>query len=541
MLWLINMRESLYRRFNAIRKSGYVRAYAVEWFLLIAGLAIFGVFIFFTLIAEYSATTEREKSQLKTQVKIVQGTITEQLTSIRNAQVNVRNEIIDGQVHQEERGMYVRKRLQGFAESISSVWLMMVLDKQGAVIEASEPWLLGRNFGEHEYFQSAKREPDLDKFYISPPFKNEINALTIAVSTMLPDLEGRFNGVIVTILDPQTIIELLGSVLYAEDARASVAYGEGLLFLLVPERKGGLGLESSVLEPIYSKHLNTGELLTVQEARFATESEQRMIALHTVNPPELYMDMGLLVGVSRDVQVLYSYRYNDAYLNVGLYATLIIISIPGLFLSQRRRNLIRLVAAKAVQDIHEKNLELEQLNQQLQDKSEYLRSLAFVDGLTQVANRRRFDRVLSAIWTRYTRDNLPLSLLMIDLDFFKQYNDFYGHQKGDECLQVIASTLRRELPRSQDLVARYGGEEFVCLLPNTDLQEAQDIARRLSDAVAQLELAHEQSTVSNMVTISIGIATLIPTLDMDKQALLQAADKALYAAKQSGRNRFCCA
>lgn len=541
MLRLTKMSQYPHSKFSAAHKPGYIRTYAVEWVLLITALAIFGTFVFVTLRSEYKGTAEREKNQLKTQVKIVQGTISAQLISIRNAQINIRNEIIDGQVHQEERGVYVRKRLQGFAESISSVWIMMVLDKHGTVIEATDSWLLGRNLSEHEYYQKAKQGPDLDRFYISPPFKNEINTLTIATTTMLPDLEGRFDGAIVTVLDPHTIVGLLESVLYADDVRASIAYGEGMLFLLVPEHQEKLAVESSVLQPVYLQHLSAGELLTVQEASIASERDQRVLALHTVNPPELYMDMGLLVSVSRDAQTLYSHHYNDAYLNIGLYAALATISIPGLFLSQRRRNFVRLIAEQAEQTLHVKNLELEQLNQQLQDKSEYLRSLAFVDGLTQVANRRRFDRVLGAIWTRYTRDNLPLSLLMIDLDFFKQYNDFYGHQKGDACLQAIANTLKQALPRSQDLVARYGGEEFVCLLPNTDLQEAQVIAQRLSDAVAQLGIAHEKSTVSSRVTVSIGIATLIPTLTMDKQTLLQAADKALYAAKQSGRNRFCSA
>lgn len=186
----------------------------------------------------------------------------------------------------------MRKRLQGFAESIPSVWLMMVLDKSGTAIEACDSWLLGRNFSEHEYFKRAQKNPDLERLYISAPFKNEVNTLTIAATTMLPDLEGRFNGAIVTILDPKTTVELLKSVLYAQDARASVAYGEGALFLLAPEYKEGLVVESGLLQPAYAQHLKASELLTLQQVRGVPQNEHRMLALHTVNPAELHMDAG---------------------------------------------------------------------------------------------------------------------------------------------------------------------------------------------------------------------------------------------------------
>jgi len=539
-LWLIRMWKYFYKRISESQKLGDVRAYFFEWFLLTTILVVFAVFISFTLKTEHKAITEREINQLKTQVKIIQSSVSSQLTSIRNAQINIRNEIVDGLVNNSDRSQFVHKRLRGFAESNSSILLMMVLDKNGIALLSSDSRLLGKNLSEFEYYLRAKHEADIDRLYISPPFENEVDSLTVATTTILPDLDGRFNGAVVTIVDSQTIVQLFETVLYAEDAKGSVAYADGELFLLTPGSRE-IAFEASVLAPAYTEHFDVGESLSLYETKLATDEERRLLALHTVNPPELSMDTGLLVGVSRDLQVLYSAHYIDSSLSVGLYAVLAVISALGLFVSQMRRNFFRKLSSDAKQALHEKNLELEQLNQQLQDKSEYLHSLAFIDGLTQVANRRQFDRVLSVIWLRYTRDNLPLSLLMIDLDFFKQYNDYYGHQRGDECLQAIARTLKETLPRSQDLVARYGGEEFVCLLPNTSLQEAQVVAQKLSDAVAQLAIPHASSSVCDSVTISIGIATVVPTLDTDKNSLLQAADKALYAAKQSGRNRFCCA
>lgn len=169
--------------------------------------------------------------------------------------------------------------------------------------------------------------------------------------------------------------------------------------------------------------------------------------------------------------------------------------------------------------------------------SELLRTMAYVDGLTGIANRRRFDEVLQLEWRRCERGKQPLSLLMIDIDYFKAYNDLYGHQKGDECLQAVANVLSHELGRSHDLAARYGGEEFVCLLPECNLEGACKVAQRQARAVQMLELEHRASTVAGLVTVSVGVAALVPDQNSSAQMLLARADAHLYRAKQAGRNR----
>lgn len=175
----------------------------------------------------------------------------------------------------------------------------------------------------------------------------------------------------------------------------------------------------------------------------------------------------------------------------------------------------------------------------LKAQGDLLRMLVFVDGLTGVANRRRFDEALQAEWRRCRRSGSPLALIMIDIDHFKHYNDHYGHQTGDACLQAVATRLREHLSRSHDLVARYGGEEFVCLLPECDLASAHAMAEELRIAVAGLNIPHETSPAARMVTISQGVASAIPDEASDADSLLQSADTALYAAKSSGRNRVC--
>jgi diguanylate cyclase (GGDEF)-like protein len=144
---------------------------------------------------------------------------------------------------------------------------------------------------------------------------------------------------------------------------------------------------------------------------------------------------------------------------------------------------------------------------------------------------------LSVEWARAVRSKLPLSIIMLDVDFFKRFNDRYGHQAGDDCLRQIASTLKSCLKRPADLVARYGGEEFACILPDTRFDDAMVLATNMERRVREQEIAHENSGVAPMVTVSIGLATLAEDCDGGALALVGLADTQLYNAKQSGRGR----
>ena len=166
-----------------------------------------------------------------------------------------------------------------------------------------------------------------------------------------------------------------------------------------------------------------------------------------------------------------------------------------------------------------------------------LEEMSYQDGLTGIANRRKFDEYFDQEWNRALRNNKPLTIIMPDLDFFKHYTDTLGHQAGDECLKQIARALKSKTHRSADLIARYGGEEFVCVLPDTDIVGAKVFAEELQQAVYDLKLPHPNSTVSPYVTISLGVACCVPSLEMPNR-LLETADATLYKAKTKGRNRF---
>ncbi|MBY0557578.1 MAG: sensor domain-containing diguanylate cyclase [Burkholderiaceae bacterium] len=176
----------------------------------------------------------------------------------------------------------------------------------------------------------------------------------------------------------------------------------------------------------------------------------------------------------------------------------------------------------------------------LREQALVLRSQTFSDSLTGVANRRHFDVAIDREHRRARRNGQPLSLLMIDIDHFKPYNDHYGHQKGDQCLIRAASAMAAVLKRPCDLMARYGGEEFGIILPDTDLVQAQRIAEAIRASVLALQIPHAQHSSAQQVTVSIGIATLHADLQHDIETLIGAADRALYQAKHGGRNRSAC-
>jgi diguanylate cyclase (GGDEF)-like protein len=178
-----------------------------------------------------------------------------------------------------------------------------------------------------------------------------------------------------------------------------------------------------------------------------------------------------------------------------------------------------------------------QLYQQLEQANQELQRLAVLDGLTQLANRRCFDEYLNSEWQRLAREQAPLSLILGDIDFFKPYNDTYGHQAGDECLRAVASAIQRTVKRSADLVARYGGEEFAIILPNTMAEGAIQVAEKIRAEVKALAIAHVNSPTSQQITVSLGIASVIPTPESSPATLIAAADTALYQAKAAGRDR----
>jgi len=169
--------------------------------------------------------------------------------------------------------------------------------------------------------------------------------------------------------------------------------------------------------------------------------------------------------------------------------------------------------------------------------TDLLRTIALIDGLTGVANRRQFEQVLPVSWSQCAREKQPLTVILLDIDFFKHFNDTYGHTEGDVCLRLVAQKIHDTVNRPYDLVARFGGEEFIYILPNTDLIGGTYVAQQIVDSIVSLKIPHINSPISAFVTISAGVSSVVPEYDMSSTTLIEEADKQLYIAKDRGRNR----
>lgn len=181
--------------------------------------------------------------------------------------------------------------------------------------------------------------------------------------------------------------------------------------------------------------------------------------------------------------------------------------------------------------------ERKQTEQKLLQLQKQLEELSYQDGLTGVANRRMFDNRFQMEWSNAQRTSQPLSLILLDIDYFKQYNDHYGHVRGDDCLKSVGQALSGAAVRPRDLLARYGGEEFVLLLPETDAQAAAQVAERCRQLIRGQNIQHAHSQVAPQLTISLGVGTLVPGPFDQPQAFLEKVDRLLYKAKHQGRNQ----
>lgn len=505
----------------------------IEWVTLLASLAVLGSYITWSLTSEYNEVEARERDRLTTQAHIIDVHIGEQLDAIRRVLINIRTELPFWQ--QQRGGMQLaNQRLRAFSEALPGVQTLGIFDAKGTLIASNRTSHIGRNFRERDYFLQSQHDADPDILHISPPFTTITGKWVVMVAMSVHSEQGQFTGVVAAALDPERFHASLESVNYAKDMWSSIAHGDGWQFMMVPERPGLAGMNLAQPGSFFTRHKESGKTTNVFTGIVYATGEYRMMAVQTIHPPQLHMDKPLVIAVGRDFNKIFIRWRIDAIFRGGLFLLLSLTAILALHRLQRAQRTSEKDAAEAAAAIRRKNTALEALNEQL-------RSLALVDGLTGVANRRRFDKVLETEWRRCRRDNVPLSLLMIDIDHFKDFNDHYGHQAGDECLKQIAQALRSGFGRGSDLVARYGGEEFVCLMPETDEAGTRAKAESIRAAIQSLNIPHDYSDTAPCVTISIGIATQIPGTQDEPASLITEADEALYRAKHEGRNRVCTA
>jgi diguanylate cyclase (GGDEF)-like protein len=296
--------------------------------------------------------------------------------------------------------------------------------------------------------------------------------------------------------------------------------------------------QGQYVEKLFQQNPLLPGVMLMQHGRLMGMISRRHFLEHLSRP------YGLELFLQRPIKALYNFAKSDLLIYPGettivTAATNAVQRSPDLLLEPilveiepqvyRLLDVHQLLYAQA--QIHQMTVQL------LEEANEKLQRLATLDGLTQVANRRLFDQYLHQEWSRLAREGKPLSLILCDIDYFKSYNDTYGHLAGDDCLQKIAHALGTGIKRPADLLARYGGEEFAVILPNTEDSGAIAVAENIREQVNKLQIPHAGSQVNPLVTLSLGIATMIPNVNQVPAELVSKADRALYQAKAQGRDR----
>ncbi len=384
---------------------------------------------------------------------------------------------------------------------------MVVLDKNGSIVldSLSEIPRAG-NFSDREYFKFQRDTPHPNGLYISTPFQARLQDGTwsISVSRRLSAPDGSFAGIVSGTLKLDFLRERLESAALGRRGAATVFRDDGLV--LVQNTPGNPNVGQDWSRAGVVKRSRGG-----QDGTFTSE--------------------GSIDGIAR----LFSYKFVSGFpLIVAAGVSRDDVLEPWWFK-------IRLIAAVFMAMVISVVVLVAMFNRELRRRITAERgqaALARQDKLSQLANRRGFDEALSKDWRRATRSQQPLTLVMIDVDHFKQFNDRYGHLEGDKVLAAIGAAIRGAARRPSDVAARYGGEEFAVLLPNTGADGAMRVAETIRASVQALAMPHERSSHS-VVTVSLGAATVVPSKDMAEKTLVENADRALYAAKAGGRNKAC--
>ena len=381
---------------------------------------------------------------------------------------------------------------------------LLVLDEVGnVVVDSKSESPRHANLKDHDYFTVHRDAPNVG-LYISRPFQSgmeDVTGTSIALSRRLSHADGSFAGAVVGTMRVNYFRKLFAGMNLGANGAMALMLTDGTMLMRMP-------YDAKAVGPNLMGSANFARFVQTGSGDFfgtsAIDGVPRWYAFRHIGNYPLILDVAL---ATKDI---YAEWYHRAWIIGSLVAVVdfVIILLAVLFAQQLR---------------HRLTIEAE------------LRSLARTDGLTGLSNRRAFDEIAQAEWQRAQRSRLPLSLLMIDVDHFKGFNDLYGHLAGDDALTAIAQCIAQGIRRPGDTAARYGGEEFVVLLPNTDWAGAAQVAEHIRQAVQALQRSHVAST-HQVVTVSIGVTCTTERRFATLRALINAADVALYEAK-GGRNQ----
>lgn len=414
----------------------------------------------------------------------------------------------------------LRALIPGRLETLQGIRRLTIVDAHGNVVLASSPTSIGLNLADREYFQFHRDNPSRKTHFAHPVRDKVTGEWLIPLTRRLNNPDGSFAGIVGAVLNADYFQRFYATFDIGQHGSIALALSDGTLLVRRPfdESKVGTNLSNASIFQAIQRQGPIGSLETYSQSDGLTR----------FNSYRKLDSYPLVVAVAREKdEVLAPWRaraLSEVGADLGLAC---VIALFGLIVARQTG-----ITAAARRSAESAKAELEAANRRLA-------VLATHDVLTGISNRRHFDAMIEAECRRAQRDGKGLSLIMIDIDFFKLYNDRYGHPAGDECLRAIAATIRHAVRRPGDTLARYGGEEFTVLLPNTSLDGAVFVAEQIRAAVRALKIAHADHP-KRIVTISLGVATLSPEQDVRRpDDLIEAADRMLYEAKAKGRDTVC--
>jgi diguanylate cyclase (GGDEF)-like protein len=400
-----------------------------------------------------------------------------------------------------------QKALFDTSTTAQGLGALVVLDQNGSIILDSLSVVPRKgNFGDREYFMIHRNSPHDIGLYVSRPFKARLQGSiwSISVSRRLSRPDGSFAGIVSGTMKLDYFQRLFGKVTLGANGSITLLRDDGTMIVRNLSDDDEIGHDWSSA-PVFS-HLQGRTDGTFSSDR-SMDGIARLYAFHRVG------DLPLVVVVGLSRAHVFAPWWSKILVLSGIFATMagsVLFLVWMLETELRRRASAESAAAE----------------------------LARTDVLTQLANRRWFEEVMTREWARAERDGHPISLVMIDADHFKRFNDTYGHQEGDRALAAIAGVIAKTTRRAGDLGARYGGEEFAVLLADTDGRRANQVAAAIRDGIKRLRIDHDASE-HKVLTVSAGVATAVPSRGIKPAALVRDADAALYRAKGEGRNTVC--
>ena len=412
--------------------------------------------------------------------------------------------------------------LQALMHQLPQLNGLFVYDEHGRWLADSQSKVLeGVNNADRPYFIYHRDNPDHELHISAPVISRSTGKWVIPVSRRIEHADGSFAGIALATIDIDYFRDFYDSLDLGHDGNLALIMNDGVMLLQRPYHTEDVGhdISSSLLYQSYMSYQPGKPRLF----KFVQDGTTRWTSYHGVEHYPLF-----IAGSFAKQDLLDDWRSSTL---LQLSASILLVLMLAFFGA-------RLIKQARLREAAES--ELLRARDALQVLNRKLEKQVMQDGLTGLANRRHFDQMLAREYGRAARMGRSLALIMIDIDFFKQYNDIYGHPAGDECLRAVSRAIRDETPtRPGDLAARYGGEEMVILLPETDMAGAMTVAQRIHASIHELDLPHRGSTIG-IVTVSTGVDALIPQRDLNTpESLLLNADKALYVAKSCGRDRVC--